>query len=147
MGKRIRKSTGGIFDSVKNIFRVEMEESFYAERGHGKNINPDPWLEIVPGSRGHLYVHALEPPTLGVASDTGGIAARLRRDSNLTVTQDGNSELNGICPATPDNIRRYAEILKCRRVRQMTPEQLEELRSRAVQMHAATTAKGRSSDG
>jgi hypothetical protein len=104
-------------------YRIEFDPAHAAEHGKRSRFD-DPWLQLVPCQRGHIYPHGGN--MLGVATNgRGSTAVALSRLPGVTVVQDGDDGINAIFPA--ELLPKVAALVKPRRKRQLTPEQRERL--------------------
>ena len=105
------------------VFRVEREESYFAQYGPGARTD-DPHYQIIPGSRGHVY--AWDAERLAASTDTTGSTARkLRELSFVHVWQDGTDGLTVLFP--PNQLDEVAALLKLRRRRRVSDEERKRL--------------------
>lgn len=106
-------------------YRVEYEESYYAEHGDGARVE-DPWLMIVPCRYGHVFPWG--GSTLAASVDGyPKVAGRLRRLRCCRVVQDGDF---GELTATFDvaEFPKVAKVMRPRRRRQISQQERERLR-------------------
>ena len=66
-------------------YRVEYEESYFADRGDGTRAD-DPWLQIIPCARGHIY--QWDTVTLAAFHPRGPTARKLGKLDFATIHQD-----------------------------------------------------------
>jgi len=126
-------------------FKVEYEESYYAQYGANARIE-DPWLMIIRCRFGHIFPHGGE--TLAATVDGHpNVAGVLRRLPCCRVHQDGDfGELTALFDVA--DFPKVAQIMRPRRRRQVSPEQRERLRgmgfSKGSQAHVDVepTAQG-----
>ncbi len=99
-------------------YRVEMEKSYYAERGQNAWTD-DPWLQIIPGQYGHIYPQG--GSMLAVATKgAGSVAKRLRAMPWIKVVQDGSDGINTVFPV--EHFLEVADLIRARRRRWLSPE-------------------------
>jgi hypothetical protein len=111
-------------------YRVQYEESFYAERGERARAD-DPWLQIIPCQRGHLYPWG--PSTMAAATSTRGPTAhRLAAMPYTTIHQDGSDGITVLFPVA--KLPEVAGIMGARRRRQ--PRPLTDAQRAALAAHA-----------
>ena len=77
----------------------------------------DPWLQIIPCKHGHICPWGGDLLAI-CTSQRGGIARRLMALPFVQVVQDGSDGINATFP-----VERFAEIVKPKRRRRLTPEQ------------------------
>jgi len=94
-------------------YKVRYEESYYAERGpHARG--DDPWLQIIPCRRGHIFPHGGE--LLAASTDAAGPAAkRLKALPGVKVHQDGSDGVTVLFPV--ERFDQVADIMHPRRRR------------------------------
>lgn len=98
-------------------FRIEYDE---AHRGRGD----DPWLQVIPCLRGHIYPHGGE--LLGIATNSrGATAAALARLAGVVVVQDGDDGINATFPVAM--FGRVAALVRPKRRRRLSAERREGL--------------------
>jgi hypothetical protein len=112
-------------------YRVSYEESYYAERGTMLARTPDPWLMIIRGRLGHVFPHGRN--LLAVATDKRGstVTKLLAEVPDLTIVQNGSDGVNATFPI--ECFPAVARIVKLRKRRILTPEQLKALREHGFQ--------------
>jgi len=103
-------------------YRVTHEESYTAERGqHGRTH--EPCLQMIPCRHGSIYVHGGE--LLGASTKfRGRVAKRLAALPCVRIAQDGDDGVNVVFRVT--DFDTVAAILKPKRRRKLTPEQVAE---------------------
>ena len=102
-------------------YRVEYEESYYAEYGANPRTD-DPWLMIIPCRNGHICPWGDD--LLAACTNTANkVAAKLKRLPFTTVAQDGDDGANILFPAKHFNA--VAKIMRPRRRRRMSAGQRE----------------------
>ncbi|MGA2069170.1 MAG: hypothetical protein ABSG86_29730 [Thermoguttaceae bacterium] len=100
-------------------YRIEYEESYYAERGAGARAD-DPWLQIIPCRAGHIYPWGTS--TLAASTNSRGSTARkLAALDFTTVHQDGSDGMTILFPV--EKFPKVAALMHPWRRRQMTEEQ------------------------
>jgi hypothetical protein len=104
-------------------YRVNYEESYYAQYGPHARVE-DPWLQIIPGARGHVF--PWDETRLAASTNTSGsIATKLKALPYTEVRQDGADGVNVIFPA--DRLDEVAAMLQLRRRRVVTREERQRL--------------------
>lgn len=105
-------------------YRIGFEESYYAERT--RHTIDDPWLQIIPGTYGHIYPHGGE--LLAVSTHRRGrIAKKLIDLPGVVVVQSGDDGINATFPLSVfDDV---ASLIGARKRRNVSPEQRERLLS------------------
>ena len=99
-------------------YRVEYEESYYAEHGAGARVD-DPWLMVIPCENGHICPWG--GSTLAACTKAAGsVASRLKALSFTTVAQDGSDGANVLFDVEHFDV--VAKIMKPRRRRRLSPE-------------------------
>ena len=103
-------------------FKVEYEESYYAEYGPNARVE-DPWLMIIPCQHGHICPWG-DSLLAACTNFAGRIAKRVRGLPFVTVAQDGDDGIN----ATFDvkHFDEVAEIMKPRRRRRLSEAQKQQ---------------------
>ena len=126
-------------------YRVEMEESYFADRGVGARL-PDPWLMIVPCRYGHIFPHGGATLAASVDGHTN-VAGVLQRLPCCRVHQVGDDgELTVVFNV--GDFPKVAKIIRPRRRRQTSPAEQERLRAigfgKGSQVHSKVepTAQG-----
>jgi len=100
-------------------YRVEYEESYFAQYGPRARVD-DPWLQIIPCQRGHIYPWG--PSTLAASTNNWGPTARkLAALDFTTVWQDGDDGMTILFPL--ERFPEVAALMRPKRRRQMTEEQ------------------------
>jgi hypothetical protein len=95
-------------------YRVEYEESYYADRGDGARAE-DPWLLIIPCRYGHIYPFGGDRLAASVDGHPN-VAGTLRRLPCVEVWQDGDfGELTVVFDAR--HLPKVARIMRPRRRR------------------------------
>lgn len=113
-----------------NRYRIEYDEAHISRKD-------DPWLQIIPCLRGHIYPHSSE--LLGVATNSRGSTANaIARLSGVTVLQEGDDGLNAGFPI--ELFPKIAKLVKPRRKRQLTADQREGAVERLAK-HRFSTAR------
>ena len=108
-------------------FRVTIESSYYAETGSAQKRNRDPYLWLVVGRHGDVFMWS--PELLAVSTHKrGGIASRLRELPCTTVVQDGQDGLTMTFPA--QYLDTVADLVKSRRRPVLSEERRAELSAR-----------------
>jgi hypothetical protein len=104
-------------------YRIACEPSYCAEHGEGA-IQDDPWLQIIPGARGHVF--PWDEKRLAASTNTSGaMARRLKALPYVQVHQDGSDGVSVIFPA--DRLNEVAELLRLRRRRVISQEERQRL--------------------
>jgi hypothetical protein len=104
-------------------YRVEYEESYYAERGPGARAD-DPWLQIIPCRAGHIYPWG--PAMLAASTSSRGSTARkLAALPGATLWQDGSDGMTILFPV--ERFPKVAALMHPKRRRQLSPEQKAKL--------------------
>ena len=100
-------------------YRVTYEESYYAQYGPYARAD-DPWLQIIPCQRGHIFPWGSS--TLAASTNKRGpTAKKLGNLDFATVHQDGSDGMTVLFPV--ERFPEVAKLMKPRRRRQMTEEQ------------------------
>ena len=104
-------------------FKVIYEESYYAQYGPRARVD-DPWLQIIPGRRGHVYPWDLA--RLAATSKTSGpTAKRLPELAGAEVYVDASDGATILFPV--DLLDQVADILLLRRRRRMSEKERQRL--------------------
>ena len=104
-------------------YRVAFEESYYAEHGAPAHVD-DPWLQVIPGRRGHVYPWGGE--RLAASTNTSGrTAARLKALPGVEVCQDGSDGATVLF--TVELLDQVADLLVLRRRRRVTDQERSRL--------------------
>lgn len=104
-------------------FKVTMEESFYADRG-ARARGDDPWLQIIPGRRGHVY--PWDGSRLAATTAKAGVTAkRLKALPWGEVYTDGSDGVTVLFPA--DRLDEVAELLLLKRRRRISERERQRL--------------------
>jgi hypothetical protein len=83
-------------NQVGNTYQIQYDPSYCAQYGQRSRID-DPWLQIIPGTKGHIYLHG--DCLLAVATNTRGpTATRIANIPGVTVVQDGDDGINATFP-------------------------------------------------
>jgi hypothetical protein len=99
-------------------FKVRYEESYRAQHGPRAWVD-DPWLQIIPCQRGHIFPWG--PSTLAASTNGRGPTARkLAALDFATVHQDGTDGLTVLFDVA--HFEAVAEIMQPRRRRTLSPE-------------------------
>ena len=105
-------------------YRVTIESSYYAESGSTQKRNRDPYLWLVEGRHGDVFIWS--PELLAVSTHKrGGIAGRLRELPCTTVVQDGQDGLTMTFEA--QYLDTVADLVKLRRRPVLSEERRAEL--------------------
>ena len=120
-------------------YRVENEESYFAQYGRRARVN-DPWLKVLVCRHGEIYPFGGD----ALAASVDGhpkLAARLRRLECCRVIQDGDF---GELTATFDvvDFRQVAKVMRPRLRRKLTAEQRAELIGRLDRHRPRSTPEG-----
>ena len=99
-------------------YRVEYEESYYAERGDGARSD-DPWLMVILCQNGHICPWG-GSKLAACTSGAGSVAKRLKALPFAEVAQDGADGANVVFDV--EHFDQVAEIMKPRRRRRLSPE-------------------------
>ena len=103
-------------DRFGRQFKVTYEESYWAAYGPNATRD-DPWYQIIPGARGHVYPHSAA--MLAAASDTSGpTARRLMALPFVQVHTDGSDGVTVLFP--PERLDDMADLLRLRRPRRVS---------------------------
>ncbi len=110
-------------DQFRDRYQVVVEEG---------GVLGDPWMEIIPGSRGHIYVHSLTPPKLGVSLDRKMGASRkqlaqLAAAGVVEITQVGEDGANAIFSIEHSELIFGLVGARKRRRNKSSPQQLQKL--------------------
>ncbi len=120
-------------DRFGDRYKVEYEESYYADRGEGARAE-GPWLMIIPCRHGHVYPHGGD--LLGVSTNgKGPITRKIGELACTTVVQDSDEGVNATFHV--NHFAQVAEVMKPHRRRQWTDEQREAQRQHAADHLAA----------
>lgn len=104
-------------------YRVVTEDAYFGDNGDATRAD-DPWLQIIPCQRGHIYPHGGN--LLAVATATrGGTAKAIRAIPGVDVLQDGDDGINASFPV--ELFPQVAELMKPHRRRQFTQEERDRL--------------------
>jgi len=98
-------------------FKVEYEESYYAERS--RETVEDPWLMVLLCENGHICPWG-GSNLAACTNGSGSVAKRLKALPFTTVAQDGADGANVVFDVA--HFDRVAEIMKPRRRRRLSPE-------------------------
>ena len=99
----------------KNRYRLRYE----TESSETGNRTLDPWLAIIPGKHGHIYVHG--ETKLGCATKLrGGKSRQIRTLTGVRVTQDGDDGINAVFGASL--LPEVCRIVGARKKRTVSPE-------------------------
>ena len=110
-----------------NKYRVTIESSYYADTGSAQKRNRDPYLWLVVGRHGDVFLWS--PELLAVSTHKrGGIAGRLMELPCTTVVQDGQDGLTMTFPA--QYLDTVADLVKLRRRPVLSEERRAELSER-----------------
>ena len=104
-------------------FKVTMEESYAAERGPGAWAD-DPWLQIIPGRRDHVYPWDLTR-LAATTKTTGATAKRLRELAGVEVYVDASDGVTVLFPI--DLLDQVAEVLLLKRRRRISEDERQRL--------------------
>jgi hypothetical protein len=100
-------------------YRIAYEESYHVQYGPHARVE-DPWLQIIPCQRGHIYPWGSS--TLAASTNGRGPTARkLAALPFATVHQDGDDGVTVLFPM--ERFPEVAELMHPKRRRQMTEEQ------------------------
>jgi len=103
-------------------YRLDLDPAFYEEYGRNARIR-DPWYWRICCQHGHVYPHG--GTRLGASSNCRGpIANSLAALSCVRVVQDGDDGINVVFDVS--DFDQVAAILKPRRRRRLSPEQVAE---------------------
>ncbi len=104
-------------------FRIEMEESYFAQYGPGARTD-DPHYQVIPGGRGDVY--AWDTERLAASTHTSGnTATKLKGLPFVEVWQDGTDGCTVIFPVT--RLNDVATLLKLRRRRCISEQERRRL--------------------
>jgi len=102
----------------------------------------DPWLQVIPCRRGHIYPHGGD--LLGLATNgRGSTATVIAKLPGVTVLQDGNDGINAVFPLRL--FPQVAKLIKPRRRRQLTVEQ-RQLAALRLAQHRFSPARQNTSE-
>ena len=104
-------------------YRVTYEESYYAQYGPRAQTD-DPWLQIIPCRRGHIFPwgdNILAASTNG----RGPTAHKLAALDFTTISQDGDDGVTMLFPV--ERFPEVAELMKPRRRRQVSDQERQRL--------------------
>ena len=122
-------------------FRIEYEESYYAERT--KKTLEDPWLMIMLCQHGHICPWG--DNLLAACTDkNGSVANRLRKHPLITITQDADDGVNALFDVK--HFDEIAAIMKPKRRRQVSEAERERLRQMGAKHHFKHGAEGRKTE-
>jgi hypothetical protein len=108
-------------------YRVTIESSYYADTGSAQNRNRDPYLWLIVGRHGEVFLWS--PDRLAVSTyKRGGIARRLLDLPYTEVTQDGDDGVTVTFAA--EHLDEVAQIVRLRRRPVLTDERRAELSNR-----------------
>ena len=94
-------------------FKIVMEESYGVQYGP-RATRDDPWLQIIPGRLGHVFVHSAT--MLAASTNTAGpTARRLVALPGVVLWQDASDGVTVLFP--PDRLEAVAALLHLRRRR------------------------------
>jgi len=101
-----------------NTYRVTHEESYAAERPQFRS-EEEPWLQIIPGSRGHVFPWSSD--RLAASTNTRGpVVKELLAIPDVVVQQDGTDGVTATFPV--DRLSAVADVLRLRLRRRLSPE-------------------------
>jgi hypothetical protein len=104
-------------------YKITYEKSYAAAYGP-KATREAPWLQIIPGARGHVYPHTTT--MLAATTNKSGPTARhLTALPFVQVWTDGSDGVTVVFP--PDRLEEVAELLKLRRRRRITDQERDRL--------------------
>ena len=110
-----------LFEQFGNRYRVEQEPAGEIVRRRGRAV--DPWLLVIPCKHGHIYPHGGR--FLGASTNhRGPVADRLEKLPCVRVVQNGEDGINVVFDI--DDFDQVAAIMRPRRRRRLSPEQLAE---------------------
>jgi hypothetical protein len=110
-------------DRFGRRYRVEYEESYFAQYGHRARVD-DPWLRIIPCRAGHIFPWG--KTTLAACTNTSGPTSRkLAALPCVALWQDGSDGLTVLFDVA--HFPAVAKVMHPRRCRRPTPEQQERL--------------------
>ncbi len=100
-------------------YRIGHDPAYFADYGARARVD-DPWLQIIPGGRGHIYPHGGD--LLAVATNgRGPIVAKLAAVPSVAVVQDGTDGINATFPL--ESFAEVAGLIQARRRRKrLSPE-------------------------
>ena len=108
-------------------YRVTIEASYYADTGSAQNRNRDPYLWLIVGRHGEVFLWS--PDRLAVSTyKRGGIARRLLDLPYTEVAQDGSDGVTVTFAA--EHLDEVAQIVRLRRRPVLTDERRAELSAR-----------------
>jgi hypothetical protein len=123
-------------------YRVEYEESYYAERPEYRSAE-EVWLQIIPCQRGHIYPHGGK--MLAAATNgPGPIVKKLLAVPGAQMWQDGDDGANILFPV--EQFEDVAKLMRARRRRRLSPEQRAKAAERLAK-YAFPPARQNSSEG
>jgi hypothetical protein len=101
-----------------DTYRVTHDESYAAERPEFRT-DEEPWLQIIPGARGHVFPWSAD--RLAASTNTRGpVVKQLLAIPDVEVQQDGTDGITATFPV--DRLSAVAEVLRLRRRRRLSPE-------------------------
>ena len=104
-------------------YKVTHEEAYRHEYGPRARVD-DPWLQIIPGQRGHVF--PWDDRRLAASTNTSGATAtKLKALPLVEVWQDGADGATVLFPA--DKLDEVADLLKLRRRRYISEQERERL--------------------
>jgi hypothetical protein len=108
-------------------YRVTIESSYYADTGSAQNRNRDPYLWLIVGRHGEVFLWA--PDRLAVSTyKRGGIARRLLGLPYTEVAQDGDDGVT--VTFAVEHLDEVAQIVRLRRRPVLSDERRAELSAR-----------------
>ena len=104
-------------------YKVTYEESYAAAYGPNATRD-DPWYQIIPGARGHVYPHSAA--MLAATTNTSGpTARRLMALPFVQVYTDGSDGVTVLFP--PERLDEVADLLRLRRRRRVSDQERQRL--------------------
>jgi len=134
-------------DQFGRRYRIAYEASYLAEYGPGARTE-DPWLMIIPCKYGVVLPWNVDALAASVDGHPN-VAAKLRRLKCCHVVQDGDfGELTATFAVA--DLPKVAKIMRPRRRRKLSPDQLERLRAmgfkKGAQAHGNVRHTARTGD-
>jgi hypothetical protein len=101
----------------------------------------DPWLQIIPCKRGHVYPHGGN--LLGIATSShGSTATAIAKLERVTVLQEGDDGINAIFPV--ELLPKIAKLVKPRRKRQLSDKERQAAVERLTKHRFSTPRQSQS---
>ena len=123
-------------------YRVTYEESHYAQYGPRAQTD-DPWLQIIPCRRGHIFPHG-DNILAASTNNRGPTAHKLAALDFTTISQDADDGVTLLFPV--EKFPEVAKLMHPKRRRQLTEKQRLAAAERLAK-YAFTPARQNSSEG